>query len=398
MKDLRFAARMDRASGSVVREILKLTQQKDIISFGGGMPSADSFPAEELRLAAEKAFLEDSNLTLQYGVSEGYLPLRKYIVNWMQQKGMDITVDNVLILSGSQQGLDLMSKAFLNADDQVVVESPSYLSAFQIFNLYQAQFLMVPSDLSGMEVDKLEAMLEENKPKLLYVIPTFQNPTGITMTLERRKKLLEIAAKHNVIIIEDDPYGWLRYEGEELPTLKALDKNDQVVYLGSFSKIVSPGLRVGFAIGDPAILGKMVIGKQTTDVHTNNLAQRMIHSFCTDSSLEGHIEKIGVMYKEKRDLMLSAMDKYFPTELTWTRPEGGLFIWATLPEGLNSKELLEKAIQAKVAIIPGEPFFADGSVKNTFRLNFSNADKALIEVGIEKLGKTIKAFLTEKGI
>jgi len=386
---LRFAKRFENLSGSAVREILKLTQQKDIISFGGGMPSADSFPVDELAKLAADTFADHGEQMLQYGTSEGYQPLREWIAGWLKAKGWNVTVDNILIISGSQQGLDLTSKAFLDPGDQVVIESPSYLSAFQIFNSYQASYLAVPSDDQGMKMDELEKVLVNNNPKLIYSIPTFQNPTGITMTLERRKQLIELANKYDVIIIEDDPYGYLRYSGEPVPSLKALDTEGRVIYLGSFSKIVAPGLRVGFAVADPAILGKMVIGKQATDVHTSNLSQQIVYRYCSQGMLEPHIEKICAMYKAKRDAMLAAMDRHFPKEVTWTRPEGGLFIWCTLPEGLVSAELLKEAVAKKVAFIPGAPFYLGGQGQNMMRLNFSNAEMDLIDEGIKRIGEVL---------
>ncbi|MHB8172058.1 MAG: aminotransferase-like domain-containing protein [Thermincolia bacterium] len=386
---LRFAKRFENLSGSVVREILKLTQQKDIISFGGGMPSADSFPVEELAKLAADTFADHGEQMLQYGTSEGYQPLREWVAGWLQAKGWKVTVDNILIISGSQQGLDLTSKAFLDPGDQVVIESPSYLSAFQIFTSYQASYLPVPSDDQGMKMDELEKVLANNSPKLIYSIPTFQNPTGITMTLARRKKLIELANKHDVIVIEDDPYGYLRYSGEEVPSLKALDTEGRVIYMGSFSKIVAPGLRVGFAVADSQILAKMIIGKQATDVHTSNLSQQIIYRYCSQGMLEPHIEKICEMYKAKRDTMLVAMDKYFPKEVTWTKPEGGLFIWCTMPEGLVSNELLKEAVEKKVAFIPGAPFYLGGQGQNMLRLNFSNAQMDLIDEGIKRIGEVL---------
>ncbi|MDA8234270.1 MAG: PLP-dependent aminotransferase family protein [Clostridia bacterium] len=384
---LRFAKRFENLSGSVVREILKLTQQKDIISFGGGMPSADSFPVEELAQLAADTFADHGAQMLQYGTTEGYQPLREWIAGWLQAKGWKVTVDNILIISGSQQGLDLTSKAFLDPGDQVVIESPSYLAAFQIFSSYQASYLAVPSDDEGMRMDELEKVLANNSPKLMYTIPTFQNPTGITMTLERRKKLIELANKYNVIVIEDDPYGYLRYSGEELPSLKALDTEDKVIYMGSFSKIVAPGLRVGFAVANQEILGKLVIGKQASDVHTSNLSQQIIYRYCSQGMLEPHVEKICATYKAKRDAMLAAMDKHFPKSVTWTKPEGGLFIWCTLPEGLVSTELLKEAVEKQVAFIPGAPFYLNGQGQNMLRLNFSNSEMASIEEGIRRIGE-----------
>lgn len=388
-----FAKRMDNLSGNLIREILKLTAQPDIISFAGGMPSPGSFPIAELKEAAMEAFDQAGAQVLQYGETEGYKPLKKWVSGWLTNKGIAANEENLLILSGSQQGLDLAAKAFLDPGDQVVIESPSYLAAFQIFDSYQATYLTVGSDEHGMKVDELEEILANNKPKFIYTVATFQNPTGATLALERRQKLAELSAKYNVPVIEDDPYGWLRYEGEEIPTIKALDKAGTVIYLGSASKIISPGIRVGWAVADPTILRKMIIGKQAGDVHTSNLSQAIVHNYCSKGLLDPHIAKTCEEYKVKRDAMLDAMKRYFPAEAHWNPPMGGLFIWVTMPEGINTKELLEAAVKEKVAFIPGYPFFVGKGGENTMRLNFSNASLEAIEEGIKRLGEAIKKFL-----
>lgn len=398
MGKFKFASRMENLSGSVIREILKLTQKPDIISFGGGLPSAESFPVEDLKKISEELFSQEGASMLQYGTTEGFDPLRDHLAHWLSGKGMKVQKENVLIISGSQQGIDLISKAMIDPGDYVVIESPSYLSAFQIFNTYQAKYLPIVSDGEGMVVSELETILSQGevKPKLIYTVPTFQNPRGTTMSLERRKQLVALANKYNLVIVEDDPYGALRYEGEELPSLKALDTEGRVVYLGSFSKTVAPGLRVGYAIADPEVLSKMIIGKQGTDVHSSNLSQQMIYRFLTSGNFETHLAKICSSYKEKRDVMLKAMEDHFPAEVKWDRPEGGLFIWCELPEGYKSTELLELAVAEKVAFIPGAPFYVDKSGENTFRLNFSNASFQGIEKGISTMGRVIREFLRDK--
>lgn len=393
MSNLIFAKRMDSLSGSVIREILKLTAQPGIISLAGGNPAPDSFPIEELQEVTQQIYEELGPQVLQYGLTEGYLPLRQWIADWLSKKGMKVGVENTLIISGSQQGMDLVAKAFLNPGDKVVVENPTFLASMQAFKSYQASCVPISIDEDGMQVDRLEEILVNEKPKLIYTIPSFQNPTGGTMTLERRKKLVELSAKYNVAVIEDDPYGALRYEGEELPTLKALDQAGNVIYLGSASKIVAPGLRIGWAVADPEIIGKMVVCKQASDVHSSNLSQYIVHNYCAKGVLDAHIEKICQNYRIKRDAMVTAMSKYFPSEAHWNVPKGGLFLWVTLPEGVNTKEILELALTQKVAFIPGAPFYVNNEGENTLRLNFSNASLDSIEVGIQRIGEAIKNFL-----
>lgn len=390
MTDFKFASRMEGMTGNVIREILKLTQEPDIISFAGGLPSPESFPAEELSALAQEVLLSDGPMTLQYGTTEGYMPLREHIAEWVSERGIGATVGNVLILSGSQQGIDLAARAFIDPGDVVLVESPTYLAALHIFRSYEARFQMVPSDDMGMQVDALEEIIQRAHPKLIYVVPTFQNPTGVTMVLERRKKLAEIAARYDIVVIEDDPYSDLRYSGERIPPLKSFDQAGNIIYLGSYSKIISPGLRCGFAVAHPTVLRKMVIGKQANDVHTSNLSMRLVYEYSVRGLLKPHIEKICAQYKVKRDRMLAAIEANFPAGTEWTRPDGGLFIWVRVPEGIDAVKVLEEAIKDKVAFIPGSPFFADGSGQNTMRLNFSNASLSAIDEGMERLGRTLR--------
>lgn len=396
MKELRLAERMGNMSGSAVREILKLTQQPNMISFAGGLPSPDSFPVAKLQEITNEVYSRFGAQMLQYGITEGYKPLNEFIAQWLKaSKNITSSPDDIQITSGSQQGIDLVSRVFLNIGDQVVVESPSYLSAFQVFNSYQVNYLPIPSDDRGMQVDELEKALADNtnKPKLVYTVATFQNPTGITMSLERRKKLLQLADKHNLIIIEDNPYGELRYEGEHVPTLKSLDTQGRVVYLGSFSKVVAPGLRIGYAVAHPEIRAKITIAKQAADVHSSNLSQQVIYEYCNRGYLEPHIREICRAYGVKRDAMFKALDEHFPKEVKWTRPEGGLFIWAELPAGCDSTELLKRAVEHRVAFVPGSPFFVNNTGRNTLRMNFSNASLEQIDYGITKIGEVIKEYL-----
>jgi 2-aminoadipate transaminase len=290
-----------------------------------------------------------------------------------------------------------LGKTFINPGDGILLENPTYLAAIQIFNVYQGKFNLVDTDEQGLIPASLRAAAEKSTNKLVYLVPTFQNPTGTTVSLSRRQEIAGILEELGLVLVEDDPYGDLRYSGEPLPAIKAYDQQNRVVYLGSFSKIISPGLRVGFAIGPGEILGKMVIGKQTTDVHTSNLSQMIIYEFCRQGLLTQHIAGIREKYGRKRDLMLELLDKYFPEEVTWTKPDGGLFIWVELPQGVSSTKLLEEAVKEKVAFIPGGCFFPLGGGENTIRLNFSNASFEEIETGIKRLGKVMKKYLLGHG-
>ena len=386
---IRFARRMEGMSGNVIREILKLTQQPDIISFAGGLPSADSFPSAEIKRIIDEVGDEIVSL-LQYATTEGYPPLREYIADWVKDRGIQATADQVTLLTGSQQGIDLACKALLDPGETVLVERPTYLTALQVINMYQGRAVAVPGDADGMLPDALVQAIEEHRPKMIYLVPTFRNPSGETWSLERRRMVVDIAAKAGIVIVEDDPYGTLRYSGEPVPSVKAFDTAGCVIYLGSFSKIVSPGLRVGYTIAAPELLRKLVIGKQTSDVHTSNLSQYVVNAFCRSDRFPRHLDSIKTTYGQKRDRMLAAMEEHFPESVEWTRPDGGLFVWVTLPEGVSTTPLLERAVDEKVAFIPGTPFFCDGAGENTMRLNFSNATFEQIDVGIARLGRVIK--------
>jgi DNA-binding transcriptional MocR family regulator len=316
----------------------------------------------------------------------------------MNEKGLNIKAEDVLITSGSQQGIDLTAKAFLNKGDKVLLENPTYLAAIQICKTYEAEFSPVLSDEQGMLPQNLAKALQENpeKNKIAYLIPTFQNPAGTTMGSERRKEIMELLVKEEITIVEDNPYGELNYSGEEFPLLKSFDKEGQVIYLGSFSKIISPGLRVGFAIASPEVMSKLVIGKQAADVHVSNLSQEIIYEFCNRGYLKPHIEMIKDKYKKKKDLMLECLKKYMPEGVSWIEPQGGLFIWTSLPEGYSGLELFKRAVDKGVAFVPGASFFACGGGENTMRLNFSNSTPEEVEKGCEILGDTIKKFLSER--
>lgn len=395
MDQPRFAHRVSSMSGSIIREILKLAEQSQIISFAGGFPSPDSFPVTQIAELTAELLAKSGPEVLQYGSSEGYPPFREYIAGCLNQQGIAAKADEVLVISGSQQAIDFTAKAFVDPGDSVIVECPTYLAALNVFRSYEANFVCIPSDENGLDMDALEKAAAQKKAKLLYLVTTFANPTGRTLTLERRKRLVEILEKYQLVMLEDDPYGRLRYSGEPVPTVKSLDPHGNVIYAASFSKLISPGMRVGYVTAQPDILRKLVLGKQCTDVHTNNLGQRIVYEFCRRGLLEPHIRKIIRMYREKRDLMLQLCEKYLPDGSTWTTPEGGLFLWVTLPEGISTTELLPVAIEREhVAFIPGQPFFADGTGANTMRLNFSNASLEQIREGMRRLGGVVREAVT----
>jgi 2-aminoadipate transaminase len=391
-----FSKALSGMSGNIIREITKVTQQPGFTSLAGGSPSPDCFPARELQEIAAEVIEKKKIAALQYGASEGYLPLREWIAGWVKEKGINATLSQVIITSGSQQGIDLLAKTFLDPGNRVLVENPTYIAAIKIFSVYQSVFEPVFSDGDGIIPESLEEILNQKACKLLYLIPNFQNPSGVTLTAQRRKAISEIVSRHNLILLEDDPYGELRYSGEMIPPMKASDPDGRVVYMGSFSKIICPGLRVAFSIGAPEIMQKVAIGKQNTDMHTSNLSQLLIYEFCSRGLLPAHIEKCCNIYRKKRDMMLELLETHFPAEVSWTKPAGGIFIWAKLPAGVSSMEILKEALKEKLAFIPGEDFFASGGGSNTMRFNFCNITSAQMEDGILRLGQLIKRFLTNK--
>jgi 2-aminoadipate transaminase len=397
--DYRYAQRTQRMGSSAIRELLKLTEQPDIISFGGGMPAPEVFPLEEFGAACERVLRNYGPIALQYGSTEGYFPLREMVVRHTLRYGIDICPDNILITSGSQQALDLLGKIFINRGDRILVENPTYLGALQAWNAYGAEYITVPSDEYGMQTDALEDALRVG-PKFIYVLPNFQNPTGSTLSLERRLKLVELADRYGVPIIEDDPYGQLRYEGENLPSVFVLDNHLQentettyrgnVIYLSTFSKILAPGIRLAWVIAPPEVIHKLVQAKQGADLHTATFNQIVAYEVGNRGFLNQHVKKINALYRERRDLMLDVLEETMPAGVKWTHPLGGLFLWATIPEYLDAAEVLKCAIQRKVAFVPGASFHARGGGKNTMRLNFSYASAENIQEGIVRLASVLR--------
>ncbi len=386
------ADRMKEAKPSAIREILKVAQDPTVISFAGGLPAPELFPIREFREACEYVLTNSGQQALQYGPTEGYRPLKEWIAETVMKYGVPAVPENILLTNGSQQALDLVGKVFLNEGDAIITDEPTYLGAIQAWNPYRPKYITVPLDKQGTRVDKVEEVLKEHKDvKFIYVLPNFHNPAGTTLPLERREKLVEIAAKYGIFIIEDDPYGELRYEGEDLPPLISLHK-ENVIYLSTFSKTLAPGVRLGWIIASEQVIQKLVIAKQGSDLHTSTFIQYIVYDICHRGILKPHVKKIRKVYRERRDVMLKAMEEHFPKEgFTWTHPEGGLFLFVWMPEELDSQKLFERAVkEAGVAFVPGSAFYPNGGGNNTMRLNFSCMPPERIKEGIKRLGRILK--------
>lgn len=400
--ETRFADRTKVLMSSVIREILKYSQIPNLISFAGGLPSPDVFPIEEFKAACQNILDTQGSEALQYSITEGNIPLREYLVELTGEQGIKVDIDNILMTNGSQQGLDLLGKIFINRGDKILVEAPTYLGALQAWNTYGADYIQVETDENGIIPEALEVAMRVG-PKFVYILPNFQNPTGKTIPLERRKQLIEICDRFGTPIIEDDPYGKLRYEGKDIPSLMALDSQERlqtnqpydgnVIYTSTFSKILAPGLRLAWMIAPKEVIQKLVFAKQGTDLHTSSLIQMMTHEVTKNNFLDKQLNIIKEAYGKRRLVMLDTLTELFPTGASWTKPEGGLFLWVTLPERIQTEELLKKAIEKKVAFVPGTPFFPNGGGENTMRLNFSNASEDQIVEGMTRLSEVIKTEL-----
>ncbi len=403
----RFAQRTQGMRRSEIRELLKLTEEPGIISFGGGLPAPEVFPIKEFEEACVRVLRDHGGQALQYSTTEGYRPLREMIARHAARYGVTVTADNILITSGSQQALDLIGKVFINQGDHILVERPTYLAAIQAWNTYQAQYTPVEIDDDGMKTDALEAALRGG-PKFMYALPNFQNPTGVTLSLERRRTLVKLADHYGCPIIEDDPYGQLRYEGEHLPPIVAVDSeyrsgngkpySGNVMYMSTFSKTLAPGLRLGWIIGPVSVIERLVQAKQGTDLHTATFTQMVAYEVARHGFLDEHVKVIRRVYRERRDAMLSAMAEYFPPGVTWTRPQGGLFLWVRFPEGVDAVDVLREGVKEKVAFLVGAAFFPDHSNANTARFNFSNADPQMIREGVRRVGVVLKRMLKPVGV
>ncbi len=391
----RFANRASLINSSVIREILKHSSAPGVISFAGGLPSPDVFPVDDFKRACDVVLTEAGPDSLQYTPTEGFVPLREVIAEHSASYGINTAIENIQLTSGSQQALDLLGMLFIDPGDYVVVENPTYLGALQAWNAYGAKYLTVPSDENGMRTDMLEEQLKKG-PRFIYALPNFQNPSGVTWPLERRQELVALADKYGIPIVEDDPYGKLRYFGENIPPVIVIDKQYQedrgdqyhsnVIYLSTFSKLLAPGIRMAWMIADLQVIQKVVFAKQGADLHSPTLNQMIAYEVARDGFLDEYAKTIRAVYQERLEVMMAAMEEHFPDGVKWTKPEGGMFLWVTLPDGMDAEELLPKAVERKVAFVPGRPFHPDGSGKNTMRVNFSNATTEMIREGIARLG------------
>ena len=396
--DFNFSQRMNNLSGTATREIFKLLSRPEIVSFAGGLPANEFLPiADVASITAEILASNEARKILQYGVTEGYLPLREQLTEYVKDVGiMGAKLENTLIISGGQQGIDLMCKSFLDKGDIVLVEDPTYLAVLQILNSYEAKPVGVKTCPEGLDLDDLEQKMIQLKPKFVYVVPTFSNPTGKTYSAANRKAVAALAAEHEIPVLEDDPYSKLRFSGEPVAALKHFDQKGCVVYISSFSKILSPGLRTGVAIGAPEIIRKMVLCKQGSDLHTSNLSQAVTLEYLKRGKLYPNIEKALPLYRERKAAMMDAIDKYMPEEFSHTDPDGGLFVWGEFPESVDTVKIFPEAIERNVAYIQGKVFYADGKGLNTLRLNFSNEPVERIETGMKALGALFKEKLATK--
>lgn len=389
-KVLRLAERMRGMQRSTIREILKLTQQKDIISFAGGLPAPELFPLEKFTLAMEETLRTDGASSLQYDVTEGYRPLKEFLCSWLDRQGIHCQPENMMLTNGSQQALDLLGKIYLDPGNEILVENPTYLGAIQAFNAYQARYLTVPMDEEGIEIDQAAGILKRKKPKFAYLVPTFQNPSGLTMTEKRRLDFLELTRRRGLPVVEDDPYSCLRFHGRTVPSLYQLARGKGVIYLSTFSKTLSPGIRLGFVVAEPEIITSLVLAKQAADLQPNSLIQRAAYHYCKRGYLDEHIPVIIEAYRQRADTMLSAMQREFPPSVSWVRSEGGMFIWCRLPKKASASKLFKKAIENKVAYVTGSVFHANGGGDNTLRLNFTNSTQEQIQEGIKRLGNVFR--------
>jgi 2-aminoadipate transaminase len=395
-----FSRRSSGQTASAIREILKVTEDASIISFAGGLPAPELFPAADLSASAAAVLASDGPGALQYGTTEGYRPLREWVCGYLKQSvGLVATPEQIVITAGSQQGLDLIGKILLDPGDTVIAENPAFLGAMQAFRSYEAKTVGLPTDREGMDPDALWQFLRESRveagqprPKLLYLVSNFQNPTGLTTSLQRRRELAKIASEFAVTVVEDDPYGVLRFEGEDIPALSTLPGGENAIYLGTVSKMLAPGLRVAWLVArDPKVKDRITVSKQACDLHTSSLNQRMVDHFVRQPGrLEAHVAQLRQVYRDRRDIMLGAMERHLPAGAQWTVPEGGLFLWVKLADGTDATALLRRALERKVAFVPGAPFWLGKEDPSTLRLNFSNATPERIEEGMRRLGEALR--------
>ena len=397
MTQFKYSKRVPADGTDAVGAILQAAADPKIISFAGGLPAPELFPVKEMKAAVDKVFEEHGQEAMQYGAAKGVTALREVIQQHVKKKeNVDSELDNVLVTTGSEQALDLVGKAFVDPGDTVLVEQPTYLCALDVFRSYGANFASVEMDEDGMKMDALEEALKANpNTKLIYTVPNFQNPTGRTMTEERRKQLAELAEKYDVYVLEDNPYGEIRFAGQHVPAVKSFDKSGHVLYMSTFSKTLAPGFRLGWLVADKNVVNKLTVLKQSADLHTDNLAQFAVAQFFADNDVDAHVKEISALYGKRKDLMLEGIKKYFPEGVKYTNPEGGMFLWVEVPGVDDTVELFKECLEHDVAFVPGDPFFADGVQPGAFRLNYSNMKEDQIEVGLKRLGAALTAAVNK---
>lgn len=384
-----FADRVNNVPQSFIREILKVASNPDIISFAGGLPNPAFFPVKELQQSTNDMFQHNGAQALQYAATEGYYPLREFISKrYRQRHHLEIPPEQILITNGSQQALDLIGKLFINPGDEVLMERPTYLGALQCLSVFQPFFQEVEMTPNGVDTEDLNIQLGWNNIRLFYTIPNFQNPTGIQYNIETRQKAAEILQHHQTIVIEDDPYGDILFNDEILPPIYSYIP-DQTILLGSFSKTIAPGLRLGWMIANKEIIQKAGIMKQASDLHSGNVSQHILHRFLSEHNLDTHLSVIKTAYKKQRDVMMDCLQQYFPSSVQYTKPEGGMFTWITLPDGITSRALLEIAMKEKIIFVPGDSFYARNPDSQTLRLNYSNVEESVMREAMKKLGRMI---------
>ena len=397
MTQFKYSKRVPADGTDAVGAILQAAADPKIISFAGGLPAPELFPVKEMKAAVDKVFEEHGQEAMQYGAAKGVTALREVIQQHVKEKeDVDSELDNVLVTTGSEQALDLVGKAFVDPGDTVLVEQPTYLCALDVFRSYGANFASVEMDEDGMKMDALEEALKANpKTKLIYTVPNFQNPTGRTMTEERRKQLAELAEKYDVYVLEDNPYGEIRFAGQHVPAVKSFDKSGHVLYMSTFSKTLAPGFRLGWLVADEDVVNKLTVLKQSADLHTDNLAQFAVAQFFADNDVDAHVKEISALYGKRKDLMLEGIKKYFPEGVKYTDPEGGMFLWVEVPGVDDTVELFKECLEHDVAFVPGDPFFAGEVQPGAFRLNYSNMKEDQIEVGLKRLGAALTAAVNK---
>ncbi len=387
----KFSKRVPADGTDAVGAILKAAADPKIISFAGGLPAPELFPVEGMKEATDKVYAEHGQQALQYGAAKGVTELRELILKRVKEKeNVDAKLENVMVTTGSEQAIDLVGKAFVNPGDTVLVEEPTYLCALDVFRSYGANFVSVPMDDDGMKMDALEEALKAHpETALVYTVPNFQNPTGRTMPAERRKKFAELAAKYDVPVLEDNPYGDIRFAGEHVPSVKSFDHAGKVFYMSTFSKILAPGFRLGWLVADPKVIEKLTVLKQSADLHTDNLVQYVVTEFFKENDVDAHVKEISDLYGKRKQLMIDGIKKYFPKDVKYTDPEGGMFLWVEVPGVTDTVELFKQCLEHNVAFVPGDPFFAGKPQPGTFRLNYSNMQEDQIEVGLKRLGEAL---------